>query len=471
MNAPSAPQRGALTGALLAISLLAQGLTAGCQSPAPEFPLRTADGKLPNVLLITVDSLRPDHLGAYGFPVPTSPSIDRLAAGGVRLTQAIATAPDTAPAIASLLTGLYQYRSKVLFSNGSLPADITTLAERMGAVGYRTAGFVGTNVLSTTRGFGRGFDHFKTFGGGSARHALDADGADRAIAWLDRNTTRPWFLWVHFVAPHGPYTSADESWSTSYEYPPYMFGRDAPLIVGPSDFGLGVLPKYQQIDGLTRPSDYIRRYDGEIRYTDAQVGRLRAAIEAAGDTDTTLTVLTADHGESLTEHREVFQHGWFLYDSTLRVPLVFAWPGVLPEGRVVPRQVSGVDLVPTLAELIGLPDADPPLDGMSFATHLLVDDDTPAHAVFAIGARANHPVAMRWAEWKMVHVTAGRPPVPLGLVPPKKLDTPERFELYDLNEDPGEVQNIAHQRSTIRESMQRVVKGFRRSFRRRHAAP
>ncbi len=459
----------ACTGALLVVSLVAQALTPGCHS-TPTFPLRTAHGALPNVLLITVDSLRPDHLGAYGFPVATSPAIDRLAARGVRITEAITTAPDTAPAIASLLTGLYQYRSKVLFDGGSLPANVATLAERLGAAGYRTAGFVGTDLLSTARGFGRGFDHFETFGEGSARTALDADGADAAIAWLDGNAAHPWFLWVHFVAPHGPYTSADESWSASYEYPPYMFGRNAPLIIGPSDFGLGVLPKYQRIDGSTRPSDFIRRYDGEIRYTDAQVGRLQEAIARTSSADETLTILTADHGESLTEHRELFQHGWFLYDSTLHVPLVLAWPGVLPAGRVVRRQVSSVDLVPTLTELLGLASLVLPPDGTSFATHLLTDNDAPTRPVFAIGARENRPVAMRWAGWKLVHVTAGRPPMPLGLVPPAKLDTPERVELYALTKDPGEGVNIAHRHEGIRTSMQQVIERFRSSLRTNPAA-
>lgn len=449
--------------------VLAALLAAGCER-APDFPLQTAAGRPPNVLLITIDSLRPDHLGAYGYPVPTSPAIDGLAVAGVRFTQAIASAPETSPAVASLLTGLYQYRSRVLFNRGTLPPHLTTLAESARAAGYATAGFAGNLLLAAQHGFDQGFAHFESFAKLKPGAAADDDGAKAALAWLDAAPPAPWLLWIHFVHPHGPYVSADAAVSADFEYPPWVFGDDQPLIQGPSNVGLGVVPKYQQVPGFTRPRDFIRRYDGEIRSTDTQVGRLLDALDARGESDDTLVVLTADHGESLLEHRELFQHGWFVYDTTLRVPLILSWPGVLPAGRVVETQVSGVDLAPTLHQVLGLPtpgaQGPRPFDGASFGPLLFRDEPSAdQRAVFAVGARQNHPFAVRWAGWKLIHTPAGRPPVPVPRFPPQGFDTPERFELYNLRTDPAELANVAHKHPNVLQAMQHYVTRFRQTFR------
>jgi arylsulfatase A-like enzyme len=272
--------------------------------------------------------------------------------------------------------------------------------------------------------------------------------------------------------PHGPYVSADESWSKDFQYPPYLLGADQPLTVSPSNFGLGVLPKYQQIPAHDRPSQYVRRYDGEIRFTDAQIGRLLAAIDARGDRADTLIVLSADHGESLTEHRELFQHGWFVYDTTIKVPLLLSWPGVLPAGRVVDTQVSGVDLVPTLDELLDLETPEtgglPLFDGQSFARLLFGPEPESAAALrvaFSVGARENHPFAVRAGRWKMIHTPAGRPPVPIQHFPREGFDTPERFELYNLASDPTEVTNLAPNQPQMLDLMKERLARFRQTFR------
>jgi arylsulfatase A-like enzyme len=419
------------------------------------------------VLLVTVDTLRADHLGAYGYPVPTSPAIDRLAAGGVRAGACVATAPETAPATASLLTGLYQYRTRVFFNRGTLPPDVTSLAEDLRAAGYTTAGLVGNGLVGAERGFSQGFDHFERFDSPSPLEPSDARGVDRAIAWLRAAPARPWLLWIHLMDPHGPYTSAGPEWSAGFAYPPGTFEPDDPLPPGAGNFGLGVLPKYQQLAGLARPSELVRRYDGEIRFTDAQIARLLDALEELGQTAATLVVLTADHGESLTEHREYFQHGWFLYDTTLRVPLVLSWPGVLPAGAVVRTQVSGVDLVPTLHEILGTggEGAAGRFDGTSFARRLFHDDGTGGPPAFAVGARENHPFAVRHGGWKLVHTPAGRPAVPMARLPLTPLDTPERFELYDLAADPGETRDLIGAHPERADELKAALAAFRERFR------
>jgi arylsulfatase A-like enzyme len=459
--------------AALVIALAAGA--AGCEHRKPRFPLRTEAGGRPNLLLITVDSLRVDHLGAYGYPVPTSPVIDRLASAGVRFTQSIATAPETAPAMASLLTGFYPNRSGVLQNGGTLPPHVPTLATRVHGEGYTTACLVGRLVLGRRFGFAQGCDHFEVFAAPlGPRASSDARAVDAAITWLDTSPPTPWLLWIHLMDPHGPYTSADPSWSEGFTYPPYMFGADEPRPLGKGNFGLGVIPKYQQIDDSTRPSEYLRRYDGEIRFTDAQIGRLLEALEARRAAADTLVVLTADHGESLVEHQELFQHGWYLYDTTIRVPLIFSWPGHLPASRVVESQVSGVDLLPTLYEALGLGRGGGQpllLDGRTYAAQLFDEGDEPrVRAAFTMGAHANHPLSVRWNGWKLIQTPAGRAPGrsvrPAGV--------PAGTELYDLGADPDELVNVVPKHPQIAQTMGRWVTGFREALRPRarpHAPP
>lgn len=447
------------------MGLLVVLVATGCERTEVRFPLRTPTGQPPNVLLISVDTLRPDHLGAYGYQIPTSPVIDRLSASGVRVTTCVASAPETAPGMASILTGMYQYRTRVLFNRGTLQAYVSTIAERLQESGYTTAGFIGNTLLDADRGFDQGFEHFEAFQTTNPLAPSDDRGVTLATTWLATAPATPWFVWIHLIDPHGPYISAKPSWSEGFTYPDDAFGADAPVPPGSGNFGLGIVPTYQQFLGKeARPSDYVRRYDGEIRFADAQLERLLDAIDPAE----TVVVLTADHGESLTEHDEYFQHGWFLYDTTLTVPLIFAWPGVLPSATVLERQVSAVDVAPTIYELIGAaPAAEDatPVDGQSFARALFEPDAPTSALAFAVGPRANHPFAVRAGRWKLIHTPAGRPPVPTKHYPLSGFKTPERFELYDTIADPGETTDVADQHPEQLAKLKPLLAAFRTKIR------
>jgi len=154
--------------------------------------------------------------------------MDRMSAAGVLFTQTMATSSETAPSVASLLTGLYQHRHRVLFNRAALPREVTTLAEYLRAAGYTTAGFVGNMLLDADHGFSQGFDHFESFVPDPIWAAADDRGAESAVGWLRTAPRQPWFLWIHFMDPHGPYTSASPWWSRNFEYPPGTFGPDAP---------------------------------------------------------------------------------------------------------------------------------------------------------------------------------------------------------------------------------------------------
>jgi arylsulfatase A-like enzyme/tetratricopeptide (TPR) repeat protein len=273
----------------------------------------------PNVLLVTLDTLRADHVGAHGAREVETPTLDALAARGVLFEQAMATVPLTLPSHASLLTGQYPpthgVRHNAIFV---LPDEAETIGERFRAAGFATGAVVGAAVLNPEFGLAQGFDDYDaefpeqraTSAGFFERRAEAV--TDAALAWL-RKTDRPFFLWVHYYDVHGGY------------HPPEPFAT-----------------RFR-----TRP------YDGEVAYVDQQLGRLLQGLEAGGRLADTVVAVTSDHGEGLGEHGEP-SHTYLIYDSVLHVPLLVAGPGV-PAGRRVPGVVANTGIAATLLRLAGLP--------------------------------------------------------------------------------------------------------------------
>lgn len=343
-----------------------------------------------NLVLVTIDTQRADRLGCYGYSKIKTPNLDALAQRGVLFENAIATAPLTAPSHASMFTGVYPTVHKVRDTGGFvLHAAHTTLAEVLQARGWDTAAFVGASVLKKSFGFSQGFAVYddqmpKAEANNQAefpeRRAGEVVG--RAIAWLDGQSGKPFFLWIHVFDPHSPY--------------------DPPA------------PFRQEYSG--------NLYDGEVAYTDQQLGRLFQAVSRKSES--TLIAVMADHGESLSEHGE-FTHGIFLYDSTLRVPFLLAGPGVPPGLRVKP-QARGIDLLPTVLELMGAP-APQGVQGTSlvptFSGKQAPAGDSYIETLFP---RIN----MSWAELRGIRT--GRW---------KYIRAPQP-ELYDLTQDPGETRNV-----------------------------
>ena len=343
------PGGDAATGTRAAPSPLLPALSPEVSGDVKGHPATLADatGRPPNVLLVTVDTLRADHLEPYGYSRPISPEIDDLAAAGVLFTDAITTAPTTAPALASVLTGRHIDTHGVRDNHSALPDGLHTLGEAFAAAGYDTAGFYGNGAVRD--GFGQGLGRFEPFG--SNWFFRDAAGTDKAIAWL-RSAHEPWFLWIHYMDPHGPYRSSPPERSANLRYPetPELL-RELPF--GPGNYAIDAIPKYQRLGDQTRVVDYLRRYDGEILGTDAEIGRLRTEIEGSGQRGRTLVVFTADHGESLGEDGYFFQHGHLLGEGSVRVPLILSHPR-LPQGLRVDAGASLLDVFPTLASLVGV---------------------------------------------------------------------------------------------------------------------
>ncbi|MEA2336667.1 MAG: choline-sulfatase, partial [Thermoanaerobaculia bacterium] len=280
----------------------------------------------PNVLVITVDTLRADHLGCYGFTLARTPAIDKLAGESVRFTDAISSAPITMPAHSSIFTGLLPVAHGVR-DNGAyaLGENAVTLAERLRDAGYTTHAFVSALVLNRRYNLNQGFETYdddlwaedepKLF---MIRERQAPKTADRFLQWFgewDKAKAKPFFTWVHFFDPHQPY---------------HPSVADAALAVTP--------------------------YDAEIAGVDRQIGRIVETLRAKGVLDNTLLILTADHGESLGEHGEQ-THAIFVYDATVRVPLLMRYKPAFAPG-VYANAMRSVDIVPTVLGILGLPGGD-----------------------------------------------------------------------------------------------------------------
>jgi arylsulfatase A-like enzyme/Tfp pilus assembly protein PilF len=282
-----------------------------------------------NLLVITTDTTRADHIGAYGNRSVETPVIDGLARAGILLADAITPSPSTLPAHSSLMTGLSPLHHGAR-ANGTfrLEERVSTLAERLGAAGYRTGAVISAFVLDSRFGLDQGFERYDddlTKGVKLSPHMFRERPAELtnepAVRWLREGDERPFFLWVHYFDPHAAYL------------PPEPFRK-------------------RYADDL---------YDGEIAYVDSQIGALLAELEELGLRERTLVVYTSDHGEGLGEHGEQ-THSLLTYDATLHVPLILSAPAALPRGKVIRRQTSLVDVMPTALALLGEPVPDG-LDG------------------------------------------------------------------------------------------------------------
>jgi choline-sulfatase len=338
-----------------------------------------------SVVLVTLDTLRADRLGCYGFRGVETPHLDALARDGVVFEQATATVPLTLPSHASILTGLLPPRHGVRDNGGFfLDASRTTLAERFHGAGYATGGFVGAWVLESRWGLAQGFDAYSDHFGRDQLQRRGDEVVSDALAWIDSVRDRKFFAWVHLYDPHLPY-DPPEPFKSRYAQQPYL---------------------------------------GEVAFTDAQVGRLVDHLRAAGTLDRTILVVTADHGEGLGDHGEP-SHGLFVYDSTVAVPLIIRTPWG-NKGRSH-TQASGVDLFPTVLDLAGLA----PEEG--------VDGRSLARAVFDPAAQLGH---VAYSETYFPRYHYGWQQLRAVRDGARKLIEAPRPELYDLAADPGETRNL-----------------------------
>ena len=395
---------------------------ASCRDTRPRPAPRPSpsSGSNRSILLVTIDTLRADHLGTYGYSRRTSPRIDGLARQGVVFDHAYTYWPKTRGSMAILLTGRRPSQNGYSKSHPMLLGFNPTLASVLKEAGYLTAAAVDNPNVAAANGYAKGFDSYRETWE-EAGLATEADRAraitETALAFFKAAPRdRPFFLWLHYVSPHAPYT------------PPPPFDSaflDAAARAGPRlpiAPGLhGGIPKQWAVRGQDRLGYYVAQYDGEIAAVDQEVGRVMEALRDSRAAGRTVVAVTSDHGESLGEHDYYFDHGEDVFEPSLAIPLVIAGPG-LPAGRRVSGFASTLDLVPTLLDAVKV-SYPPDLAGTSLLP-MVRGESTGPDRLFAQNDRN---LSATWdRRFKLVATPAG---------------AGRRLALYDRTQDPGETRD------------------------------
>jgi len=397
---------------LVALSLLLLGLA---------FVPAWAGRQQTNVILVTVDTLRADHVNAYGYDLAVTPSIDALAEDGALFENVIVQTPITLPSHASIFTGTYPIFHGLQDVVGRLREDVPTIAEWFRERGYTTAAFVGASVLMSHWGLNRGFDVYEDYFEIEALSQVDFSRAERpadrvvdlASKWITEMEAKPFFLWLHLYDPHDPYI------------PPEPYATDF--------------------------KD--RLYDGEIAFTDAMLGRFFETLKKRGLYKDSMIVFTSDHGESLGEHEEAY-HAYYVYEASLRVPLIFRLPAGLAKGRFaaglrVSNQVRSVDIAPTIIQLLGHP----------------VPSWVQGESLVAMmaGKRSNRMLPA-YAETHYPRIHFGWSPLFSYSDGVHKFIEAPVPELYDLKKDPGELANLYSRRQALANQLREELHSLQRTF-------
>lgn len=395
------------------------------------------------IFLITVDTLRADHLGAYGYPRETSPYLDELASSGVLFERAIVQWPKTGASFVSMFTGQYPQTTALTHKAAiQIPDGYLTLPEFLRAEGFTTLAVTSNAVLASRLGWSDGFDEYVEVWQAEGysddpvayrkvTHAGRVN--DLALSLLEKHADSPrLFAWLHYSDPHAPYLlSGDHS-------NPFLGDR---LYI---DAGAALVDRKAKhgelIAGERELRYYVAQYDANIRLVDTAIRSLMEELEALDLLSDSLVIFTADHGESLGEHRLYFEHGPRPYNASSHVPLFVVSPGRVAGGRVVARPVELVDLYPTIRDLVAPGREVPGLEGRSLLPFLDEEGSTVDQQAFQFAfAEAGgqwplrHYRSVQDQRWKLIY----HPKVERGSRP-----RPERWELYDLEMDPGETVNL-----------------------------
>jgi arylsulfatase A-like enzyme len=406
----------------------------------------------PNVILISVDTLRSDRIGCYGNPRETSPTIDRLARDGVRFRRVVAPSNWTLPSHYSMMTSLYPTAhgvnpDRALFGGLRRPTGSVgirgspgqqTLAERMESLGYLTAAVTENGWVHPAFGFDQGFASYVADTAGTMERTRA-----RVLDWLSAQQDLPFFLFVHTYQPHQPYDQPPPYDAIFVE--PGHVGYALPGVTVPVE----VLEDFQK--GFYLPTDadveaFRALYDGEVRYVDDLVAELVASLEELGLVGRTVVIFTSDHGEEIFEHGR-FSHGDALYDEVMRVPLIVWGPGRIEAGVEIEPAVSLVDILPTIVELAGGV-VEGPVQGRSLLAGLTGNPDAiGSRELFGEGiGKDSGPFYCVWRGSDKYILTPGQ--------------TETNEELYDLSSDPGETANLAASDAATAAELRGVIEGW-----------
>lgn len=384
----------------------------------------TRDFPVERVYLVTIETFRHDHASLYGYARDTTPNLKRIAEGGARFDRHYVQAPYTRPSLSSLVTSRYPTSLGIVENIPPLPQSVRTVAEMFADGGYVTGGFLAQFLLSHTYGFQQGFHYFYNYENDTPAETVTRD----LWPWLERFGDDNAFVWAHLFDPHGPYRPV-EGWDPGYRGDALWAADGAQLDHGKERFTGPYVPGYVYDEGQVERRHYVANYDAEIAYVDRELGRLMDVIEKSGKADRTLLVVTADHGESMTDHGRYFAHG-SIYEHDLRVPMIVWGPGRVPAGTIVTERTHHLDIVPTLLDYAGVK-APANLKGRSLRP--VIDGkakSTLAWSVAVTGAGKDERVAIVGDGRLKVVVDGKHVPV----------------EAYDLGADPAELHDVLGER-------------------------
>jgi len=408
-------RKGRNEAAAIILSLFLAGILTSC-GPAAKIP------RPDHIIIITLDAVRPDHLGCYGYSRGISPNIDQLAQQGVAFLNAYANAPWTKPSVASLFSSLYPNIHRTVDRDHSLPDQVRTMAERLKESGYFTCFFNGGNPLIHEFRFDQGFDFY------AYEESLDSAEVVRKLqSFLPQAQGKNIFAYIHLMDTHLPYHLHEGN---------RELAAQAPRNFVPGQFERRDVREPTARGELTAEEKayLVALYDEQIRYSDKTVGELTALLQTAGILDHSLLILTSDHGEELWDH-ENYEHGHSLYEEVLRVPLIMVNEN-LPAVRLESR-VRLIDILPSIMELVRPGFDRDDLAGESVWRYLKKDDGK--RPVFAAGTiHGDEKFCLIKDDWKVIlntnDLTTNRPLIGFR--------AEDAVELYDLKTDPGERHNL-----------------------------
>ncbi len=418
-------------------------------------PLPLPPARKRNVFLITIDTLRADHLGAYGYPRNTSPNLDRFARENVLFREPLAQWPKTSPSFVSMLSGLHpQTTGLTRLCPLQIAEEMTMVAERFGSGGYHTLAVVSNPNLDAQFGFAQGFDDYSEGWKPEQEKRLTTKGKQRgpasyaqfinrhAFSALDRAGTKEGvFAWIHYTDPHAPYQPPAE-YANRFVRDPWYDPTRMVDFTASNDACFGGVRPFAQLEEHRELAYYVAQYDAAIFTVDEQIGELFKGLKARNLLDDALVIITADHGEALGEHDYYFDHGALPYQDCIRVPLMMTMPG-LAAPVTIAQPVGLIDLVPTMLSFAGLP-ADPRLEGSDLLPVIRGDAEPSDFVVMGAGYATDHQHAIRAGRWKLIYVPSETE---------RAFMTGAEWELYDLEVDPGELHDRAAERPEIVESL------------------
>ena len=420
----------------------------------------------PNIILIAVDALRPDHLSCYGYKRATSPNIDKLAKEGVMFTQAITAGGRTDESVASILSGTYAVIHQIKEWNMPINPSIKTLPQLLKQKGFRSALFTNHAAIDITDikddfdlTYIKGWEEINA-------HRLTI----KAIDWIKKNKDKPFFMYLHYKGSHVPYRPP-EPYKSRYLYDRYRIKKEIPISEdkdGKKRYdGSGKIPYVVAENNISDISYYIAQYDGAISYTDAQIAYLMDNLRQSGLLENTLIILTADHGEMLGEHNIYFSHQT-CYENNIRVPLIIRYPELFSKKKIISCQVSLIDLAPMILEIAGI-DIPHYIQGRSLLA-LFKNEKFNLHPYVYTSDRSF--ASIRNETWKLIRkpnlfyrlcdlLTINIRGKTWKLIrEPRKLNF--SYELYNLLKDPQEQYNLISKEKDKFKELKHVLETYKK---------